>query len=48
MNYQKDLQLPVISERLQRTLFILLCGGFCGFVWGVVFTVIFLRGVICQ
>jgi len=30
-----------INDELQRTLYVLLCGGFCGFVFGFVIGVIF-------
>ncbi len=46
--YIPELYPPRISESLQRGLWWLGVGLFCGWIFGVVFTVIFLRGVICQ
>ena len=43
MKPQKPIMQPVISEALQKTLFILGCGAFSGFVVGVFFAVVYLR-----
>ena len=48
MNTSKKIMQPVISEALQKTLFILGCGMFCGFILGVLYAVVHLRGLICQ
>jgi len=37
-----ELYLPRISDDLQKTLFILCCGGFCGFVFGIFVGVVIL------
>ncbi len=38
---------PGISEHLQQNLWWAGVGVFCGFIWGLAFTVIFLRDLIC-